>query len=89
MLLLSMKPQLLDGSRQILIMNAEYESHKKVWVMLKPRVYSQLEPTEPLAKARLPAGIPPPQFFDWYLGSMDLAVLAHGHAELASPLSEW
>ena len=70
-------------------MNAEYESHKQVWVMLKPKVSAQLEPTEPLVRAHPPAGASVPEFLDWYPARLDLALLAHGHVELTSPLSEW
>jgi hypothetical protein len=71
------------------IMNAEYESHERIWEMLKPRVYAQLEPNEPLAWARPPAGVPILGLLNWHPASIDLALLAHGHQELNSPLSEW
>jgi hypothetical protein len=70
-------------------MNAEYQSHKRVWEMLKPRVFAQLEASESLAWARPQAGVAVSKFLDWYPASMDLAVLAHGQRELTSPLSEW
>jgi hypothetical protein len=70
-------------------MNAEYESHKRVWEMLKPRLYAHVEPSEPSAWARPPVIAPVPEFVGWYPASIDLAVLAQGHPELASPLSEW
>jgi len=70
-------------------MNAEYESHKRVWEMLTPRVFAQLEASEPSAWLRPQWGAAVPKFLDWYPGDMDLALLAHGHVELASPLSEF
>ena len=70
-------------------MNAEYQHHKQVWEMLKPRVYSQIEPTEPLAWACPPAVAPVPEFPGWYPASMELAVPARGLPELTSPLSDW
>ena len=73
----------------MIIMNAEYRSHKRVWEMLKPRVIAQLEAREPLTWARPQAGVAIPKFLEWYPVSMDLALLAHGQRELTSPLSEW
>jgi hypothetical protein len=70
-------------------MNAEYQSHKQVREMLKPKVYARIEPREPLAWARPPVVAPVAQFLVSSLASMDPAVLAHGIAELAFPLSEW
>ena len=70
-------------------MNAEYQSHKRVREMLKPRVFAQLAASEPLAWVRPQWGAAVPKFLDWYPVSMDLAVLAHGQRELTSPLSEW
>jgi hypothetical protein len=69
-------------------MNAEYQSHKRVWEMLKPRVLVQLQSSE-LAWALPHAGGGIPEFLDWHPASLDLALLAHGHVELTSPLSEW
>ena len=70
-------------------MNAEYESHKRVWEMLTPRVFAQLEASEPSAWARPLSGVPVLELLNWYPASMDLALLAHGQRELTSPLSEW
>ena len=70
-------------------MNAEYYSHKQVWEMLKPRVNAQVESSEPLSWKPPPTVVLIPEFLDWYAAGMDLAVLAHGLSELASPLSEW
>jgi hypothetical protein len=70
-------------------MNAEYESHKRVWEMLKPRVSAQVEPGGPLAWAYPPTVTPVPELLRWSLANMDLAVLAHGIRELSSPLSDW
>jgi hypothetical protein len=70
-------------------MNAEYQSHKRVWEMLKPKVYARIEPREPLAWARPPAVAPASEFLGSSLARMDPAVLAHGLRELAWPLSEW
>jgi hypothetical protein len=70
-------------------MNAEYQSHKRVWEMLKPRVDAWLELREPLQWVRPLTGVPVLEFLDWYPASIDLALLAHGHRELTSPLSEW
>ena len=69
-------------------MNAEYESHKRVWELLKPRVHVHLEPSEPVKWARPLAGVPVREL-DWHPASIDLALLAHGHGELTSPLSDW
>jgi hypothetical protein len=73
----------------MLVMNAEYQSHKRVWEMLKPRVFAQLEASELLAWARPQSGAPVLELLNWYPASMDLALVAHGHVELASPLSEF
>jgi hypothetical protein len=70
-------------------MNAEYQSHKRVWEMLKPRVFTRLEASEPLGWARPQWGAAVPKLLAWYPVGMDLALLAHGHVELASPLSEF
>ena len=70
-------------------MNAEYQRHMRVWEILKPRLDTQLELSEPPKWARSAASVPVPGFLDWYPASMDLALLAHGHGELSSPLSEW
>ena len=70
-------------------MNTQYESHTRVWEMLKPRVYAQLELSEPSARTRPPAVAPVPGFLNWYSAAADPAILAHGQGELTSPLSEW
>lgn len=70
-------------------MNAEYHRHKQVWQMLKPKVSVQIQPSESLALARQLAARPIPEFLAWHAASVELAFLAQGHRELASPLSEW
>ena len=70
-------------------MKAEFESHERVWEMLKPTVYAQIEPREPLASARPPPVAAVPEFPGGYLAGIDPAILAHGLPELASPLSDW
>ena len=70
-------------------MNAEYESHKRVWELLKPRVFAQLESSEPGNWNRPVAKVSVSEFLEGYLAGLDSALLAHGHSELTSPLSEW
>jgi hypothetical protein len=73
----------------VLVMNAEYQHHKRVWEMLKPRVYAQIKPNEPVAWARPPSAIPVHELLTRYPASIDLAMLAQGVAELNSPLSDY
>jgi hypothetical protein len=70
-------------------MNAEYQRHKRVWELLKPKVYARVELAEPRKWTRPAVGVTVPEFLDWYPASMDMALLAHGHGELTSPLSEF
>jgi len=70
-------------------MNAEYQSHKQVWEMLKPRASARIAPSEALPRALTPAAPPWPESPGWYPASIDLVVIAHGLPELSSPLSEW
>jgi hypothetical protein len=81
--------QTIAKTDQVLIMNPEYQSHKRVWEMLKPRAFARLDASEPLAWARPQAGVAVSKLLDWCPASLDLAVLAHGQRELTSPLSEW
>ncbi len=70
------------------LMNAEYQIHKPVWEMVKPRIDYRLESSEALARAIQPAdAFADP--LDWAPAMIDPTVLAHGHVELSSPLSEW
>jgi hypothetical protein len=73
----------------MLVMNAEYQSHKRIWEMLKPRAFAQQEVGEPLAWVRPQSDVPVLELLNCYPASMDLALLAHGQRELTSALSEW
>ncbi len=70
-------------------MNAEYESHKRVWEMLKPREFAQLESSQPRRSNHPLASVPVSESLDGFSVGLDLALLAHGRGELASPLAEW
>jgi hypothetical protein len=72
----------------VMLMNAEYQSHKQVRKMLKPRVWVDLEAAAPLVWPRPLALLPVPEWLEWSLATMDPAALAHGVRELTSPLSE-
>jgi hypothetical protein len=73
---------------KVLVMNAEYRSHKQLWQALKPRVDFRLEASGPVAwKGPLPLPVLP-KSLDWPLPIVDPATLTHGVRELSSPLSE-
>ena len=70
-------------------MNAEYQSHTRVWEMLKPRIHAHVEPDGWSVWATLPLFSRSSRLFDLDALGIDLEVLAHGHRELTSPLAEW
>jgi hypothetical protein len=72
----------------MLIMNTEYVRHEPVWDILKPKVGSQVEGGQSLPASRLSEQVPADSF-EWHPAMLDATLLAHGHGELTSPLSEW
>jgi hypothetical protein len=72
----------------VLIMNAEYLSHKRVWEMVKPHAHEQLPPGPASTLAPASADLAP-EFFGANRSLIDPAVLSRGHVELRSPLSDW
>lgn len=69
-------------------MNAEYQSHKRVWEMLKPSVFDPLQLTEP-PTGTLQTLHTQARFLEWDSIFIEPAMLAHGYGERSSPLSEW
>jgi hypothetical protein len=72
----------------LLIMNAEFQTHERIREMLKPKRDVGLEAGPPSTRGHPLVLLAVPASFDWSLAFMDPATLTHGLRELTSPLSE-